>query len=335
MRSWHPWLLIVTIAACSGKDDKTDTDVTDSPDADADADADSDTDTDTDADADCAATITTIDPAPDTFLVPLDTQVTAFFSEAIAATDPFDIAVSGAPGTVTLAADGLSASWTGTLEYETDYEVSAEVCGSSDTSNFRTLPEPIDPSLVEGNTYLLPWGELEITEPGNDQALNIFITVDYILAQVLTVDGTEADTYSTVAYVDEETGEILPECEVAAQQPADFSLNPYFQIIGDLALVIDPTTDPPQVADIEDFTLQARVSPDGLSLTDVTLSGLVATEQILEGEDCNSQTVQLLNPTCVPCTISDTLECLLFEANAAQALVDDTIDLYGYCNPPI
>jgi hypothetical protein len=331
MRSWHPWLLIVTIAACSGKDKDATDDVVDSPDADADADADADTDTDTDADTDCAATIVTIEPAPETFLVPLDTQVTATFSEPIAATDPYDIQVSGAPGTVTLAADGLSASWTGTLEYETDYQISASVCDSSDQSSFRTLPEPIDPSLVEGGTFALPWEALDITEPGNDQALNLFITVDYILAQVLTVDGTTADTLSTVAYVDEETGAILPECDVAAQQPADFTLNPYFQILGNLQLVINPETG--QVADLENFSLQARVSADGQLLTDVRLSGLVATEQIIEGEDCNSQTVQLLSPTCVPCTISDTGECLLFEGSAAEAVRNDSIDLYAYCNP--
>jgi hypothetical protein len=60
------------------------------------------------------------------------------------------------------------------------------------------------------------------------------------------------------------------------------------------------------------------------------MSGLVATEQIL-GEPCSAPALVLFQPTCLPCTISPTKECMLLEGNAPQALIQAALDLVTQC----
>ena len=89
---------------------------------------------------------------------------------------------------------------------------------------------------------------------------------------------------------------------------------------------------PPEVADVAEFRLHARVAADGQSLSDITLHALVATEQFLSGLDCGSFLTQaLLAPTCVPCTISDTGLCMLIEGSADLAPVQPGLDLVTTC----
>ncbi|MEQ1500812.1 MAG: Ig-like domain-containing protein [Myxococcota bacterium] len=329
----HPWVLCIAFIACS-EDPKTDTDGGTTPaddgDADTDADADSDTDTDSDADADCTATIVAVDPADGATLVPLDAEVTVSFDAAITATDPLSIDVSGATGTVALAGDGLSATWTGALDPDTAYTVNANVCTDTSSTTFTTLPPSIDPSTVEGNTYAIAWDDLNITEPQNSVAIELLIQVDAILAQVLAIDPVTllADAAATIG-TDDGTGLLEPDCAIATVQTADFSLNPYFSIDGTISITIDSAG---TAVDIEDFQLLARVSEDSSALEDVRISGLIATEQINPpGVECANPALSILAPTCVPCTTSASGDCMLFEANAAVAPVVAGVDIAGTC----
>ena len=85
-------------------------------------------------------------------------------------------------------------------------------------------------------------------------------------------------------------------------------------------------------SDVEDFELLGRMADDGSSLDDVRITGLVATEQFLPGQDCNNFILQaLLSPTCQACTISPTGQCMLLEINTPSAPAVAGFDLAGTC----
>ncbi|MEZ4240296.1 MAG: Ig-like domain-containing protein [Myxococcota bacterium] len=327
MRTTRLWVILASLVACNGGDKDTGTD-TDTTVTDGDADADADSDTDTDTDLDCYATIAAVDPEPDARLVPVDQVVTVTFSEAIAPSQPWSLEVVPATGTATLAADGLSASWTGSLEPDTEYTINAAVCEATGTTSFYTIAPPVDPADLLGKTYSVVWDDMQVDQPGNGAAVKLLIQIDYILAQILDIDTTTmvADSIGTVG-VDDGYGGIYPDCNVAVNQTADFSQNPYFSITGDIDIIVNGAGD---TATVEDFELLARVSPDGTELSQIHISGAIATETVIADADCYSPTVQVLNPTCVPCTTSDTGLCMLFEAQATLA-EEVPLDLGATC----
>ncbi|MEQ1565615.1 MAG: Ig-like domain-containing protein [Myxococcota bacterium] len=314
-------LLAVALLACNGK---TTPDDSGTP-----TDGDADTDTDSDVDLPCDASITSSVPENGAVAVPVDSEITVSFDVPIATDDPWTLEVTNATGEATLAADGLSASWTGTLSPDTQYTVNATVCEDANTFTFHTVPPPLDLTLLEGNTYAVPWSEVTINEPGNDVLLKTLVAVDYVLAQILEVDeaALTAESLSTIGVA--AGSEAAPVCELAVSQTADLTQNPYFEIAGSLTLVVDATTG--ATADIEDFYIRGKFSDDGTSISDVEIHGLVATEQFYDGNDCNSPLVQLLFPTCVPCTISDTGDCMLLEGTATYAPAQPGLDVAGEC----
>jgi hypothetical protein len=332
MRTSHPWLLMVALAACSGGDGK---DVAEDGDTVPDGgDADTDADSDSDTDADCTAVVTSVTPADGDNFVPLDAEVTATLSAAITDADPFEITVGDAQGTTTLASDGLSMTWVGTLDAETDYTITANACDSSFEADIHTLPESIDLASLEGNTYAIPWQNIDIDEPSGQAVeglLNTFITIDYVLAQILTVDAgaQSADSIGTTGVEGEI--DIEPQCDAAVEQTADFTLNPYFRIEGDIQIPVDPENG--VFTTVEDFSLLARMDEGGGSISDIRIHGLIATEDLLANNDCNSAGIALLVPTCLPCAASATGECMLFEGTAELALLQPTLDIDAICPP--
>lgn len=285
----------------------------------------------------CDATIVAIAPA-DGAVVPVDTAVVASFDLPITPTDDFAMAVSGATGTVTLADDGLSMTWAGTLSADTEYTVSASVCTSEVQSSFRTGPDPVDLTSLAGQTYVLPWSTVEIVDPAKGYLLEL--EIDYLLAQIVTVDPltSTATAVGTMGYATmvgtDVVGSPEPECATLGDnQVADFGQNPIFSISGDFDFVIAPETG--AVATLEAFSLEGVMVDGGLTIRDPHMTGMLATESIslLGLRDCFDPLVQLFGVTCVPCTTSPAGYCMWIEATAPAATVDPSVDIVGTCVP--
>jgi hypothetical protein len=324
--------LLLLALACNGEEGKDTT----SPDADTDTDSDtdSDTDTDTDTDTDCVATITSVTPENEATLVPLDAVVEITFDAAVPANQV--TVTTSVDGLVEVAANGMSATFTPDDPWPADSSVSVEIaaCGDTESTTFDTLPPPVDVANVEGNTYAVSWDDVIITEPGNGPALKGLLPVDEILLHVTSVDGAgAAESIATLAVYDNDGVTLLPDCVLAVRETADFSLNPYYQFSGTLQIVINSSTG--QAADVEDFELVGRVSADGSTIDNVNITGLVDTADFIPGADCNSFTMQvLLQPTCAPCTIAPTGQCMILDLGAPSAAVVPGYDLAATCPAP-
>ena len=326
MRLWF-FLSLAPFVACSGGTDEG----TKTPPAESDADADADADTDADTDVDCTATITGVTPGPADTDVPLDAEVRVDFSEAILETDPYSITVSGASGTTTLAADGLSASWIGDalLSADTSYTVDAAVCLDSQQSSFTTAAV-VDLNALEGVTFEVPWGDLNFTQPANGGDLIAALgDIDAILLQMSNIDLTtfEVDAAATFS-IDDGTGTIVPACGSVVQEVGDFSQNPYFSF--------GPQTVTFPIGggiytDVEALELRAQFDTSGTFATNIQMEGLIAVEELPPFyADCNSPLMALFLPTCLPCTVSTTGSCMLIEADAPMANIS-TLDIIADC----
>ncbi|MCB9685347.1 MAG: Ig-like domain-containing protein [Alphaproteobacteria bacterium] len=340
----HAWWLGILVA-CSGDTD-TDNDTADADadadtDADSDADADADTDADSDADTDCTALITTVTPADLSVDVALNQPIVVAFDQAITDTDPHGVTVSNATGSLALASDGLSMTWTPSTPYDrnTTYDVTATVCDDSLGSSFVTS-NTVNPADVAGNTYAVPWVDTRVTinEPPNGAAL--FFTpalfpIDYVMLQVLSIDPLTGDAPAAATVgLDDGFGQPVPDCTVVIRETGSFAQNPLFTFAGDLQIVIAPG----QFADVEDFALEGTFSSDGSALTAVHMTGMVATEQFIDvpgplPANCNSIFVAAFNPTCVPCTISNSGQCMLVDFTATQADLYPFVDIDTTCPP--
>ncbi len=335
MRPWHSLMLAAALLACGGDKDDNDAPTGPGVDGDADTDADTDSDTDTDTDVDCYSEIVGVTPEPNAQNVVLDTTVVVDFDTPVPAGGAWSIEVPNALGTATLAPDGLSATWTpeGDLSPETTYTINASVCDDDESSVFTTAPPPVDPAAIEGTAYGLAWADpvtgVTITEPAAGDLLKGLMPIDFVLLHLASIDPVtdEIDAAATLAYYDSYSN-VVPDCDVAVQEIADFSRNPFFSFGPQNIQFEDGAT----AYDIEDMILFAEVSQDGTQLLNPRLSGLVATEQFIPGEDClTGPLVQLFQPTCRPCTISTTGQCMLVEGNAPAANIQPGIDLYGTC----
>jgi hypothetical protein len=330
-----PLPLLLLAFACSGDDKDKDTSPDGTPDGDSDTDTDADADTDADTDTDCSASITSVTPADASTMVALDEVLEVEFDAAVTAAD-VSVTSAGVTGTVSVAGDGRSATFTPNGGWPADSDVTVDVsaCGDSASTTFTTLPPAVDLADVLGVTYGVPFADVTVSEPQNEAAIKALLGlyVDEILLQINAVDGSGgADSIATIATYDG-GGALIPDCDVAVRETADFSLNPFYQFQGQLSLVINTSTG--ATADIEDFELLGRVAEDGTSLDDVRISGLAAPEQFLPGQDCNNFLLQqLLSPTCAPCTISTSGQCMVLEIAATTAAVVSGFDLLGTCPP--
>jgi hypothetical protein len=332
MSDWRPLFLALALTACSGGKDTTGDGNSDTLPSDSmsDADTDADSDSDTDVEPACDSSIVGVDPEDGAIGVDADATVTVTFDVPITPDQPWSLEVVGATGTTQLAADGGSASWTGTLAPDTNYDVNATVCDDTFASSFKTSPPPVDLLSLEGNSYVLDWDTVTLTEPGQAAVLNTLINVDQVLAQIINVDDV-AETAQALATIGspDAYGNAQPACDLVVAQTADFSKNPYFSIQGDMTIVVDASTG--RTATIEDFSLLGMMSADGTAITNVELSGLAATEQFLTNADCNSPLVSILQPTCVPCTTSATGSCMLIEGTAPVANLQPALDISYTC----
>jgi hypothetical protein len=138
------WLLLLPLAACSSEPKPTDAAPLDSG---------------GDSDVACTAEVTAITPADGASDVDTNTEIVATFSAA-----GFDADITIVPevaGTVTLAADSLSATFVadGGLADATDYVVTASACGDTSSAGFTTAGVPLAVDLT-GHTY-----DIELDDP--------------------------------------------------------------------------------------------------------------------------------------------------------------------------
>lgn len=292
----------------------------------------------------CSALVTSVTPANGA-VVPVNTVVSATFDLPISPDDPHSMSVFGVQGTVTLADDGLSMTWTAgsgstpaSLAADTVYTVTASVCTSELQTTFRTAPDPVDLSALAGQTYVLPWSTVDIVDPPKGDLLEL--EIDYLLAQIVTVDPATATATAvgTMGYASAVGTDTLasptPECStLGTDQIADFSENPLFRIAGDFDFVIAPDTG--KVATLEDFELRGTMVDGGATIRDPYMSGKLATESIslLGNRGCYDPLVQFFGVTCVPCVTSPAGYCMLIEATAPTASVDPAVDVVGTCTP--
>jgi len=291
-------------------------------------------DADTDADAECLSTIIAVTPQDGETGVDLDADVTVEFDTPVPATSDLAVSVLDTVGSLTVAADRLSATWTPTeeLQVETEYTVDTFLCETPLTTTFTTVSAAVDPALFIGNAFSIPWDDITITEPGNSALLQAIVGIDTVLLQIQSVDADtgDAETAATVgSFVSDNMGTVNPICPGVVQDTADFSNNPEF-LFGPQTISIPIGVG--AVADVESFELQATVAADGQSLESVSIRGLLATD-LIPGFDaeCTSDIVALLLPTCLKCDTSPSGMCMLIEGNSTDAQLLATLDLYQAC----
>jgi hypothetical protein len=316
-----------------GKNNDDDGDVTDHNTNDGDADTDADTDSDTDTDADCdGVEIASFDPEDGADLVKLDAEVVVTFTGPVPEFGvPWNVDIPGATGTPTLAADRLSATWTptGTLPPETTLTVNASVCNDAQSSTFTTLPPPIDPAVVPPHTYVIEWADLTITEPPLAALFEDQIPLEFVLIELAAIDPVSLVVDTAAAVGDDTDGSLGPLCLSSVENEASFELNPYVKFGPEtLTFVVDAEAG--TTSDAEDLTIYARVHEDGSALTDVRLSALLATEDLIDIGNC--QTLQpLVQGTCKPCAISASGTCLYVEGAVPSADYAPGVDIFATC----
>ncbi len=278
----------------------------------------------------CESVVTAFEPASNAMDVDVAVLVTVSFDAAIPeggtwALELTDVDGTGVPGTATLSEDRTSASFTpdGDLSHETVYTITATGCDDTQSANFLTVPAPVDASLLEGNTFGIREGDLQISEPAGAGALLALIPGGLFgtLAVQLTDFDAGSETFAGVgAVIDRDTDEIF--CDQLVNTDVDYSANPFVSF-GPDDLVIEIA--PGQTLQLEDLTVSGRVSADGQSLLEPVVSLLVASEAIpspIPLPACpDIPEDSLFTPTCVKCDSStDSDECLLFEGTVDEAV---------------
>ncbi len=274
----------------------------------------------------CTATLVSGDPTDGSVTAPLAGAFTATFSSAITPTDAFSVSIDGVTGSASLAADGLSATFTpdAPLTYETTYTTTSSVCGGAPfNSTFTTVPPPLDASTLIGNSYGVLYADLVWITPTNADFIEPDIQM--LVAQVTDVDLVAMTLSSAAAgaYVDA-YGAVSLECAAAVNAgTGDFSSNPFFFVgpvdldlpFGALSVVI------------EDYTLFAKFAADGTELNDVFLSGKLDMRPLGYG-NCALLAI-FAGGTCVPCA-DGVEECMDAKASAGT-LTLQPVDIAGEC----
>jgi Bacterial Ig-like domain len=287
-----------------------------------------DPDTTDTVDPGCVATIASTAPAEGATNVLPTAEITATFSSPVNDGDPFSILIPNAAGTTTLASDGLSMTWSGTLDSKATYTATFRVCADEAESTFTTAPPPIDLPSIDGATYVLRWDQVEITQP---KTLPFEFDIQFLLAQMLAVNEVDQSAVALGTLGTNVGGTPEPDCDLLAdQQSVDFSDNPYFEMTGTFEILVDPATN--DTATLEAFQLTGFIDAGGDAIAEPALTALLATESIdfLNGLTC-SALEELLDGECRPCTSSATGYCLYIEAHAETALRDPDVDVAATC----
>jgi hypothetical protein len=301
----HALVTLALLAGCDGA-------VIDETDTSLDPDTGDDTDTDTDVDTTCTATVVSTDPVSGHAAFPVNVGLTATFSEAVTA-GQYALSINGVTGSTTLAADGLSATFTpnAPLATSTAYTFTATACASTVTSSFTTAGPPLSNTALDGSTYVLDYDDVTWVAPASAALFRDQIPVEYILLHVIDAD-TVAETISAVGSQGIE-GQSGPEQD-PCQEPfdlgtQDFASNPVFRL-GPSTFEFDVQGN---AVSLDNMRIEALFVEDGAAIEDVVISAEIDTRPLdsfspLSGDLCTD--VGLLGDRCMACASDGAIECL-------------------------
>jgi len=299
-------LALVALVGCSDTDPKSDTatdaDTSTSDDsADTSDTADSGNGDDTaDTSEPCLATVVAIDPADASLNVPIDGSIVATLSApAVEVSFTLDPAVEG---TVEMAGDGLSASWTPSLPLARDtvYTATITVCEDSSSSTFTTVGGATEAPIV-GRTYdvELDGRDIRWVKPSVGSLLVSQLVTKDFLFQVQSADATSIDLVGAVG-IDSGTDVVQYPCAPALDfDPGSFTSNPYFQVgPQDTSLSASGVVVP-----VLGLEVDGSFSADAESMEDVRLTGFIDVSGLGDalggGDACT--TLGLFGVACVAC----------------------------------
>lgn len=283
----------------------------------------------------CDSVVVGFDPAADAMDVSVDASITVDFDPAVPEGGDWNVALAtidgdAVGGTAEIAADGTSATFTpdADLTYETVFTVTATACDSTESANFLTGAQPLDPTSLEGTTFAILEDDLNITEPAGVGALLGLLELFGTLAVQFTDYDANTESYGGVgAVLDADTDSFF--CEQSVNTTVDFSGNPFVSFgPDDLEVEIAPG----ETLNLEDLTVSGRVAADGGSLQNPTVSLLIASETIPLIELGACPDIAGIPVTCLPCDSSPSGECLLLEGNVETANTIDR-DIVAECTP--
>ncbi|MEZ4320500.1 MAG: Ig-like domain-containing protein [Myxococcota bacterium] len=270
-----------------------------------------------DTDPGCVATLASITPADGATDVPVNTTVDVVFT---APPNPnWAMGIAGVQGRVEVGEDGLSASFVpnAPLAEDTLYSVTVSVCDVTTPTTFRTTTEPVDPG--EGDTYELPFDDLEWVSPSSAAVFTTLIAFDSFLMEIgpLASDGQSFDAMFTAGWP---LGE--PECPSAVAIQADYSGNPIFTT--DSGVLDIPVEDAPipLVIHIDELTFTGRFTAEG-GLENVRFTGRIDTrpfDDLLGGPNATCELAELAGDVCAPCADGEA-SCLLLDVRVDEAVL--------------
>lgn len=321
-------LLALLLVACSADPKPEDDTAGPGIDGDADTDADGDADADVDTDVDttpCVATLVSVLPADQAVDVPADTTVVAAYDVPVTAEDitiglrTTSEAGEDLPGTVTVAADGLSATLTPDAELarDSEYEVLVSVCDVPSASHFTTVGEA-ETLDIAGRTYdvdLTDNSDLDWVTPASGALLLSQVQTNHLLFMVESA-GAEIDMLGA-AGLEEGRDVVQYQCAPVVDFPAaTFEANPFFAIGPvDAAINAEGIAVP-----LYGLAVTGVVAADGASLETVVLVGVldIGPVSVLLGYDA-CELVESLGDTCVACPNGDDT-CLVMEVRDERAV---------------
>jgi hypothetical protein len=308
------WLGLFALVACGGKDEVSG----DDGNTGGDADADTDTDTDSDTDADCTATVTATDPPDGTLGVAVDGALTAEFSEPVAE-DQVSVGIDGVTGVLSVATDGLSATFTPDvfLDEDTTYDFSASVCDSTLGGSFTTAGGGVDAETIEGRTYGIRWDSLTFTEPDPFVIGLIPVDIVHILVAVQSYEPLTDELICAAATdSDDGSGNLTIGCDSALTGVvADFTANPMFQVGPQDFVIGNDPNNPDDDYIVEDLLITGTFSNDSSQILNPHITGAMDVRPFGLG-DC-AQFVAF-GVTCTNCNDGEP-QCAVIDASAISA----------------
>ncbi|HMV66069.1 MAG TPA: Ig-like domain-containing protein [Myxococcota bacterium] len=159
----------------------------------------------------CAVSVVSLDPADGAHDMPARATVTAWFNAPLTGAEPWSITVAGASGDVRLSEDGMRATWTPSqdLQLQTEYQITASVCGVTVEQTFRTEPPPFDEQDLLGSRWTVSPRQIRWVGPLNLDTVIALLGLREVALEV------EADPAGGL----ELRAEIIP--EVAGPRPND------------------------------------------------------------------------------------------------------------------
>lgn len=312
--------------ADSGVEGDTDTDT------DADTDSDTDTDTDSDTDVPCEAEIDYLNPGNGTVGVSVTPTLLAWFTAEVGE-DQYTFLLEGpegeVPGSTTLSADGLSASFTpsGELDREEEYTATVTVCEDEEDSTFTTVGDPV--SGLEGNTYDVDLNSVTWNSPASGSLLAGLLDTNHILLMVEAVSsGGATIEFVGAAGWEDPSLEQYPCSQAIDFDPADFTGNPYFQL-GPADTTFGAAG---YSVDVSDLMVAGSFSEDASELQNLQVTGYMDVRDLeISGTDACTL-VSFVGDKCISCPSDGVAGCLYLDVETRSAVlaagvsVDPAID---------